>query len=273
MTSDIEQSPQLLPIKFHPLCEMFPIMSDQELASLAEDIKEHGQREPIVTTPSGAILDGRNRYLACQKLGLQPRTVTTTLPESGWPAFVVSANIERRHLTSGQYAALAAKLATRRRGGAQTANSQNGITLKEACAITGASVRSAASVRRAEKKSPRLAAAIASGDLRPGTAELITRLTAVGTAAAMKLFEEGDITGAKKRAQAERQASRQLKVDQAGETKDDLPRDRYRILFSELKNLPNLLRQHPITEKGRSELLDALRKAELALSENDGGGS
>jgi hypothetical protein len=35
----------LLPV--HPAAEFFPLMSEGELRELADDIKEHGQREPV----------------------------------------------------------------------------------------------------------------------------------------------------------------------------------------------------------------------------------
>jgi hypothetical protein len=52
-------------ISFHKLAEAFPLLGEGELAELADDIRQHGLREPI-TLYHGAILDGRNRYRACK---------------------------------------------------------------------------------------------------------------------------------------------------------------------------------------------------------------
>lgn len=87
----------------HPLAALFPLMSDKDLAELAADIKANGQLEPIVTL-NGQILDGRNRYLACEIAGVEPASIefspvaTCRSPEE----YVWSMNIARRHLTPEQ---------------------------------------------------------------------------------------------------------------------------------------------------------------------------
>ena len=80
-------------------------MSDDEFSALVEDIRANGQRQPIYIH-DGKIVDGRNRYRACQKLGIEPDT-------RAWDgvgslvSFVVSLNLQRRHLTSSQKAVVA----------------------------------------------------------------------------------------------------------------------------------------------------------------------
>ena len=59
-------------IKFHPLAGIFPMMNAEEFEGLKSDIETHGLLEPIWTY-NGKIIDGRNRYLACQKLGIKPK--------------------------------------------------------------------------------------------------------------------------------------------------------------------------------------------------------
>jgi hypothetical protein len=96
------------PLQAHPFAELFPGLPDEELAQLAQDIKERGQLEPIILY-RGLILDGRNRYRACQIAGVKPRLeefdakAVRRSPEE----FVLSRNLRRRHLSMGQKAAIA----------------------------------------------------------------------------------------------------------------------------------------------------------------------
>lgn len=90
-------------LEFHPLANLFPMLSDERLASLAESIKGSGLREPIVLH-EGKILDGRNRYRACRLAGVDPRCVTY---DGDAPAqFVRDKNLERRDLTDDQRAGI-----------------------------------------------------------------------------------------------------------------------------------------------------------------------
>jgi hypothetical protein len=92
---------------FHPLAETFPLLDDAELDTLATDIREHGLIEPIIIHED-MILDGRNRYCACQKVGVDP-AYRPFMGDDPF-AFVVSANLHRRHLTIEQKRDLAAKV-------------------------------------------------------------------------------------------------------------------------------------------------------------------
>jgi ParB-like chromosome segregation protein Spo0J len=83
----------------HPHSELFPRMSDDELAGLVADIENHGQQEPIILF-EGKILDGRNRYVACQMIGIDPQTVEYDGKDA--LAFIISKNLHRRHLTQSQ---------------------------------------------------------------------------------------------------------------------------------------------------------------------------
>jgi hypothetical protein len=84
-------------LKLHPACACYPPMLGAELDDLARDIKQHGLLEPITVMPDGAILDGRNRALACERAGVAPRTVVY---DGDNPIrFVLSKNERRRHLS------------------------------------------------------------------------------------------------------------------------------------------------------------------------------
>lgn len=95
-------------LPFHPLADLFPLIEGQEFEELVSSIKAHGLREPI-TLLDGAILDGRNRHRACEAAGIEPRFVNFDGDDPH--AFVVDMNMHRRHLTIGQRAMIAARMA------------------------------------------------------------------------------------------------------------------------------------------------------------------
>lgn len=105
--------------EFHPLADLFPMMSDEEIDALGEDMLANGQRESIALF-EGKILDGRNRYLACMRKGIEPRFIYQRPADP--VAFVASANLHRRHLDQSQRAMIAAKLADMKRGDNQHAS-------------------------------------------------------------------------------------------------------------------------------------------------------
>jgi ParB-like chromosome segregation protein Spo0J len=100
-------------LTFHPIAGIFPLMEGEEFDALVADIKAHGLREPIMLF-RGKILDGRNRYRACIAAGVKidPHLQRNMMPSGGTDplAYVISANIHRRHLTAEQKRELIAKL-------------------------------------------------------------------------------------------------------------------------------------------------------------------
>jgi hypothetical protein len=138
----------VLPV--HPAAELFPLMSESELRELGEDIKKNGLEQSVVLWSPGArddyyvhpnsyerkpkkqpifLLDGRNRLVAMELVGHYPfldkllnniRQQDCLYEEHAWNghrqpdvdpyAYVISANIQRRHLTAEQKRELIAKL-------------------------------------------------------------------------------------------------------------------------------------------------------------------
>ena len=89
--------------KFHPTANIFPLRADgPEFEAPVEDIKRIGLLHPIVLH-DGNILDGRRRYLACQKAKVEPRFVNWD--GRGLPVeYVRSMNVLRQHWTPSQLA-------------------------------------------------------------------------------------------------------------------------------------------------------------------------
>jgi hypothetical protein len=129
-------------LKVHPAAELFPMMSEAELVELGEDIKRNGLQRPISVIFDDAgmwVLDGRNRLDAIERGGFNP--IDTDEPDRGFGpldedlglpehllpegihnycidhvisddpwAYVISANLHRRHLTTEQKRDLIARV-------------------------------------------------------------------------------------------------------------------------------------------------------------------
>jgi hypothetical protein len=106
----------------HAAADRFDLLDDDEIARLAADIEEHGLRSPLALwrPAPGApplLLDGRNRVRAMLRLpdadllldGALGGANVYEAERTGPLAFVISANLLRRHLTPEQKRALIAE--------------------------------------------------------------------------------------------------------------------------------------------------------------------
>ena len=121
-------------MKLHKLATLFPEITGDAFKALALDIKSRGLRHKI-TTLDGKILDGVNRHRACISSGVEPEFEEYDGDDP--LAFVLGENLNRRHLTDSQRAAIAAKIATAKPGGdrehiANPAISKSGLTIAQA---------------------------------------------------------------------------------------------------------------------------------------------
>lgn len=89
-------------MRAHPYADRFPMLDTDELNRLADDIRENGLRNPIVLDGEGRILDGRNRWAACEIADVTP--VTVAFDGDDEAAYVLSANGARRHQSVGSLA-------------------------------------------------------------------------------------------------------------------------------------------------------------------------
>jgi ParB-like chromosome segregation protein Spo0J len=182
-------------MKVHAAAALFPMLDDEELKALAEDIRDNGLTDPlIVWHPSpgeeAILLDGRNRLTACEFAGVSPDWETFEGAEDEVVRYIVSKNIHRRHLSDPQRSMVGAKLATLQAGINQYTlkgaadrpdlpadNGVGGIPQREVADLLNVSERS---LRRAvavdTKGVEELKDAVMDGDIALTVAEQIAKL-------------------------------------------------------------------------------------------------
>lgn len=147
----------------HPLASCFPMMGEDELLELAEDIAKNGLLEPV-TLYESKILDGRNRYRACKLKGIDPDYLTYLGNDPA--SFVISRNVHRRHLTTSQRAISAANVAK-----------LSGMSQEKAASQLNVSPRSVADAKTViEDGVPELAAAVSAGEVSVSAAATVATL-------------------------------------------------------------------------------------------------
>lgn len=105
-----ETRQKLGPYEVHPFADAFPFVVGEEFDDLVASIKENGLRNPIVVTyDRKTLIDGRNRYRACEFIGVTPqvRVLEENYTEEMILKFIADENIKRRHLNPSQRAVLA----------------------------------------------------------------------------------------------------------------------------------------------------------------------
>jgi hypothetical protein len=195
------------------------MMNAAALQGLADDIREHGQREPVVLF-DGAVLDGRNRLRACELAGVEPVFVTVESYEVGDPIdFVLSLNEKRRHMTDSQLATLAvdvnalnAVLAAERARAGRAAGlearwsgngplpdhpaperNNDGRSLTQSAKQVGAGINSTATMAAVQRVAPEVFAAVKSGAIKAVTdAKRIAALPEAQRAEVLQRVEAGE---------------------------------------------------------------------------------
>lgn len=111
----------------HPAAELLPMATEQEFQIICVDVKTNGFLHPIRISKNDLLIDGRNRLQAAWVLGIKPPIEHFDPPDI--LAYVLSENVARRHLTVGQRAMLAEKIANLKRG--QKTNAANHAFVSE----------------------------------------------------------------------------------------------------------------------------------------------
>lgn len=107
-------SKQLGGYTVHPVADRFPLLTEEEMEKLVSDIKENGLLNPIVLNHDNSmIIDGRNRWIACERAGVDPvfRRLGKHYSEEQIIRLIAGANLHRRHLTVGQRAMIGVQIA------------------------------------------------------------------------------------------------------------------------------------------------------------------
>ena len=137
--------------EYHELANLFPLMDESQYSDLVADIKENGLIESIILH-EGKILDGRNRYNACNDAGIEPNFVEYEGEDA--LSYVISLNLNRRHLNESQRAMIGAKLANMKAGDNQygQANLPNQFSNKDASDKLNVSERIIKSAKKVQKE-------------------------------------------------------------------------------------------------------------------------
>lgn len=154
-------------MRHHKYADIFPMMTDEELAALVQDMRQNGYDEssPIVTI-GDEILDGRNRYKAAQIAGVVP--VFVEFHGDDPLAYVIRHNLNRRHLNESQRAVIAARLANMRQGertDIQPRANLPYVSLEQAAEMLNVGRRTVVTVKAVEREAPELVEAIERGEM------------------------------------------------------------------------------------------------------------
>lgn len=166
------------PVTFeiHPAANIFPEMTDEEAKSLMIDIRENGQREPIILF-NGKVIDGRNRLRACRWLGFEPKTREYQGREEDVVSFVTSLNLHRRHLNASQRAMVASKIAEWKNGVNQHTGGSANLPTHQAAKLMSVSERSVHTAKAVTAKGePEVASAVMSGKMSLHEASTVIQL-------------------------------------------------------------------------------------------------
>lgn len=159
-------------MEFHSVAEIFPLMEGAEFDTFCEDIRQNGLLEAI-WTHEGRIIDGRNRYRACEKTGAEARYREWD-GEGSLTAFVVSLNLHRRHLDASQRSMIAGKLATMPQGARTDIAPIGAMSQEDAAELLGVGRRSVQrAVQVQNKGAPELAAAVEAGQMAVSVAAVL----------------------------------------------------------------------------------------------------
>lgn len=157
-------------MEFHEVASIFPLLMGDELQSLKDDIAQNGLIESIWTY-QGKIIDGRNRYVACLAIDVEPQ-YREWGGSGSLVSFVVSMNLKRRHLSSSQQGFITLDVEERLIAELQLAKDNAelfpqfvGGTREEAARIVGVNPHYVTDAKKIQHEAPDLADKVRAGEM------------------------------------------------------------------------------------------------------------
>lgn len=177
-------------VEWHEVAAVFPLMSEDALKGLSDDIKREGLLEPVMTMLEGdeeLVVDGRNRQMACIDAGVPVVYSQMSCPDDfgkdELASRIWSLNFTRRHLTPSQLGMAAAEMRKYLSG-----------TIPEAAAVTGSSQRNAERAERLIREgSGALIESVNSGVVTLFEADKVLKLDKAEQTRRVLLLREGKI--------------------------------------------------------------------------------
>jgi N6-adenosine-specific RNA methylase IME4 len=210
----------------HPAANLFPMLPDAELQALADDIKANGLQQPVVMF-GAQLLDGRNRWRACEIAGVEPRLRDWTGDDP--IAYVVSLNLKRRHMDESQRAMVAARIATMREGRQKSTTEISVVSQAKASDLLKVSPDSIQFARKVlSKGAPRLAEAVERGEIAVSTAATIAEMPREDQGEILRKLDTGEARNAK---EAIRQLGRAEK--RVVTLEESLGGDRFQVIYAD----------------------------------------
>ena len=150
----------------HEIANIFPMMNETDFENLKKDIQENGfDKERAILLYEDKILDGRNRTRACKELGIEP--IFREYEGDDPLYYVISNNLNRRHLNESQRAVVAMRMANLPKG-VKKSDRPIGLTQEEAVKEMHIGMGSLKRVKELFEKNPEAIERIERGETNIG---------------------------------------------------------------------------------------------------------
>ena len=210
----------------HPFAGIMPLLEGEPFDELVADIRANGLIEPI-TVYEGMILDGRNRYRACEAAGVEPHFLEYNGDDP--LSFVLSQNVHRRHLDESQRSLIASRLANMRQGertDLQPSANLRKVSQAEAAKRLNVSERSVTFAAFVEKEAtPELIHAVGQGKIAVSAA--------AGLANASEALQREAVADPDRAHVLVKQERRARRESELGTKQQSLPTKQYGVVYAD----------------------------------------